>query len=441
MWLWLRHVEKKKTSVLSSSLRISDPHLRFESPRPSFSFSGTPDSLSSCLGIASQSCLDRCPTVRPPGPYLPPFLAVLSQTEFSPTGRRPDELPEGSVGPALWLCVLTDVTPSLPQPRVQRTPRSSRRSWPPFKGVPACLRSSPAAQRAGFCPWRLSAAPSRPPPLTPVCWVTELTHLQEPAAEALTQLPASRQQPEGMHGSVTGAGTLTPERGGCGAGSWSGNTDPSLPQASPCVSYTFFPQNFVSHSENPECAEGKTAAQTGARRALLTPRAGTRASSTLVVGGWEGWPRRRQRLLHGHRKRLARLRAHGQVPQRQRRCLGAPAFCCGSGGDRSALLRLTPPGSWGGGEWPRWAEVGAWLLRPGLREERAHRPCWAKLQTRPVPEDAPRAQARSPHVRGWRRPDMRCWGEGGWWLRTQDSGRRRTFPSRNFQACLPATFK
>ena len=46
---------------------------------------------------------------------------------------------------------------------------------------------------------------------------------------------------------------------------------------------------------------------------------------------------------------MARLRAHGQAPQRQRRCLGAPAFCCRSGGDRSALLRLTPPCSCGGG--------------------------------------------------------------------------------------------
>ena len=115
--------------------------------------------------------------------------------------------------------------------------------------------------------------------------MTELTHLQEPAAEALTQLPASRQQPEEMHGvSSRGGGTLTPERGGCGAGSWSGNTDPSLPQASPCVSYTFFPQNFVSHSENPEGAESKTAAQTRETGAAHTPYWDTRVQYARCRG-------------------------------------------------------------------------------------------------------------------------------------------------------------
>ena len=50
--LRLRNVEEKKMFVLSSSLRIRDPYLHFESPK-SFLLLGTPDFLSTCLGIDS----------------------------------------------------------------------------------------------------------------------------------------------------------------------------------------------------------------------------------------------------------------------------------------------------------------------------------------------------------------------------------------------------
>ena len=44
---------KKKKFVLSSSLRIPDPYLYFKSPQTFLSSLGTPDFLSTCLGIGS----------------------------------------------------------------------------------------------------------------------------------------------------------------------------------------------------------------------------------------------------------------------------------------------------------------------------------------------------------------------------------------------------
>ena len=53
MWLKLRNVEKKKF-VLSSSLRIPDPYLLLENPRP-LCPRGPLDFLSTCPGIDSQN--------------------------------------------------------------------------------------------------------------------------------------------------------------------------------------------------------------------------------------------------------------------------------------------------------------------------------------------------------------------------------------------------
>ena len=56
MCLRPRNVKGKKVFVFSSSLRIADPYLLLESPRPPPSpfLLGTLDFLSTCLGIDSQ---------------------------------------------------------------------------------------------------------------------------------------------------------------------------------------------------------------------------------------------------------------------------------------------------------------------------------------------------------------------------------------------------
>ena len=55
--MWLRNVKekKKKTFVLSTSLRIPDPYLLYLEPQTPLSSSGTPRFLSIGLGIDSLS--------------------------------------------------------------------------------------------------------------------------------------------------------------------------------------------------------------------------------------------------------------------------------------------------------------------------------------------------------------------------------------------------